>query len=307
MENSENFEEIKKRSVTLLQEKKFVEFEQLLKNTSKSQSINKGALRKEIESTLKNGELKNKEKELKTTTKDIQNELKYNDISFKLPNGYVFEKNSIYRETKDGTAFVCDCCVVSEIHRTNDNEESLYTIFFPTKKKYLSFKSEELVENKKFQEILLNHGVYIGDKIKDFTNYLQNFMRVNEYVIPTIIRVNKTGWQTVSIIENEQLKEVEKYCNPILKPDLTYTDIITNTISKDGDLLTAIQILKTSLCYKGSCLSTLASLSSVLIKKFSKYGLSNYAINYFLLILEHFQTLINLSCLIMFSPLLCFH
>lgn len=280
MENSENFEENKKILLTLLQEKKFVEFEQLLKDTSKSESISKVALRKEIESILKDEELKNKEKELKNINKNIQNELKYNDISFKLPNGYIFEKNSIYKETKDGIAFICDCCIVCEIHRTNDNEESLHTIFFPTKKKYLSFKSEELVENKKFQEILLNHGIYIGDKIKDFTNYLQNFMRVNEYVIPTIIRVNRTGWQTVSIIENEEVKEVEKYCNPILKPDLTYTDIITNTISKDGDLLTAIQILKTALCYKGSCLSTLASLSSVLIKKFSKYGLSNYVLNF---------------------------
>jgi uncharacterized protein (DUF927 family) len=247
MENSENptFEDIKAQLIFLLQEKKFIEYDKLLNATAKEEKIGKVALKKEIENLAK-----------KDYDKNILNQLSHN-----IPNGYFLQDNSIMKEIKDGIAFVCEYCVVSEIHRTNDNEESLFTIHFPNKNQFLS-------------------GVYMGDKIKDFKNYLMGFIRVNIQTIPTVIRVNKTGWQEVFITENEITKRVKGYCNPILKPDLTYTDIITNTIHKDGDLLTATQILKTALCYKGSCISVLAGLASVLIKPFSKNGLSNFVVNY---------------------------
>ena len=266
MENSENlnFEQIKEKLSYLLQEKKYLEFDKLLTATAKNEKVGKIALKKEIEQLAK---------------KEYDNNI-LNKLPHEMPNGYFLENNSIMKEIKDGFTFVCEYCVISEIHRTNDNEESLFTINFPNKNQYVSFKSEEFVENKKFEEILLNNGVYMGDKIKDFKNYLMGFIRVNIQTIPTIIRVNKTGWQEVFITEDGTTKRVKGYCNPIVKPDLTYTDIITNTIHKDGDILTATQILKTALCYKGSCISVLAGLSSVLIKPFSKNGLSNYVVNF---------------------------
>ncbi|WP_420061066.1 DUF927 domain-containing protein (plasmid) [Aliarcobacter butzleri] len=264
MENEQNFEQIKKNLSLLLQEKKFIEFDKLLTLTAKNEKVGKLALKKEIEA-LANKEYKD----------NILNSLPH-----EMPSNYFVQNNTIFKEIKDGITFVCEYCIVSEIHRTNDNEESLFTIYFDKSKKYISIKSDDWVENKILETILLNNGIYMGDKLKDFKNYITGFIRVNIEQIPTIIRVSKTGWQNINVINGDKLELKTKYCNPIVRPDLTYTDVITNTIFKDGDILTATEILKTALCYKGSCISVLASLASTLIKPLSKNGLSNFIVNF---------------------------
>lgn len=258
-------DDYKSQLIALLQGKKFIEFERLIELVSKKEKISKTALKKEI-----------KEK----VNEDFKKSIANLTGQYKMPSGFFIKDDIVFREIKDGVTYVCEFCTVAEIHRTNDNAESIFTINFQKTNRSISFKSDEFVDNKLLETILLNHGVYIGDKLKDFKSYVSGFIRMNIDVIPTVIRVNRTGWQNVAVDDKGQIRVVNGYCNPILKPALTYIDSITDTIYREGDIVTATEIVKTGVRYKGSCLAILSGLAATLIKPLAKQGLGNFVVNF---------------------------
>lgn len=244
-------------------------FDKLLTHISKEEGVLKTALRREI--------LANSEKLLK---KEIAQETG----EWNLPDNYYLDKGFIYKTTKDGYQQVCEYCLVNEIHQTTDRQESVISLFFPRRHKQILIETDEFVDNKKLETKLVNYDIFIGAKLKQFKDYISDFITYNEANIKKIVLTSSTGWQFIDVIKYENGEFIRanklRYCNPIMESAVEYIDTIQKRIYKEGDYKTAIDILNVGLKYRGSALSILSALSSTLIYPLRKKGLGNFITNF---------------------------
>lgn len=276
IEKIENIDELKKYAVAIYtNDIKAIELEKTIKKIANLSGISINSVKKELKALHREFEQQNR----KTTIDAIS--------GYRIPNGYfVDDSGVIYQEVKGGLSFVCEAFVVDEIQRTNDNKEGLFVFHFLNKNQRVTISTDDFVETKRLETILLNHGIYIsGDSIKKFKIYTNFFLIANQDIIKTTILTASTGWQEINMPVSSDdgrvyIKRMLKYCNPILKPDLRYIDAIDRKIYKSGDIVDAINVLNNGLKWKGIAVSILAGLASTLIYPLRKDGLGNFVINF---------------------------
>jgi len=275
IEKIENVDELKEYALAIYaDDKKAVEFERTIKKIS----------------SLNGASINSIKKELKALHKELQQRYRTEDLDglngYRVPNGYFIDGGIIYQETKDGFNLICEAFVIDEIQRTNDNKEGLFVFYFLNKNQKVVISTDDFVENKKLETILLNHGIFIsGDNIKKFKIFTNSFIIANQDIIKTTILTGSTGWQEINMpVKSDDgriyIKRTIKYCNPILEPELGYVDAIEKKIYRSGDIEDAINILNNGLKWRGTAISILGALASTLIYPLRKEGLGNFVINF---------------------------
>ena len=197
--------------------------------------------------------------------------------NYRLPNGYIIDNNNDLarkviveiriggkdRITREETQVICKAFIIDKIIQQEEN--TLLNIKFKTNE--ITAPAEIIADAKKLAEVFCRNGVIITSKIaKILTEFIAEFLKLNEKKIIRIIEKNETGWS-----DNNEIFYMPTTCK-----DTLFTNNIADSIYTKGEKEKEVKLIKEIFeNHAGAATIILLGLLNQLIKILS---LQNYII-----------------------------
>ncbi len=225
------------------------------------------------------------------STKTIQNQVKNDDKNnnvvnlyesygdYRLPSGYIIDNNNLSRKiyveiringgrdkvVKEETQTICRFFVVEKVIKQEEN--TLITLKFKDNYEIIA-ESGIVADSKKLAETFCRNNVIITAKTaKILSEYISEFLKLNEKKIIKITEKNETGW--------DQNGEIF-YAPVLVDSTIQFNDTITDSLVEAGNEEEQIKLLQEIFTlHTGAAAIILLGLAATLIKPLN---LQNYVI-----------------------------
>jgi hypothetical protein len=220
----------------------------------------------------------------KTNENQVKNDDKNNNVvnlfelyeNYRLPNGYIIDNNDLARKVlveirfggkdkvvKEEIQTICKAFVVDKIIKQEEN--TILSIKF--KNSEIIAPAEIIADAKKLAEVFCRNNVIITAKTaKILTEYISEFLKLNEKKINIIVEKNETGWS-----DNGEI-----FYMPTTAQNTLFTNNIADSIYTKGEKEKEVKLIKEIFQqHTGASVIILIGLLNQLIKILS---LQNYII-----------------------------
>lgn len=190
--------------------------------------------------------------------------------NYRLPSGYIIDNLNLSRKiyveiringgrdkvVKEETQTICRFFVVEKIIKQEEN--TLITLKFKDNYEIIA-EASIIADSKKLAETLCRNGVIITAKTaKILTEYVAEFLKLNEKKIIQIIEKNETGW--------DQNNEIF-FAPALVDNTIQFSDTIADSLIENGDEKEQIKLLQEIFTsHTGAATILLIGLTATLIK-----------------------------------------